>query len=197
MGTALMVVDLQNDFLGPYFSSIENAEPIIKQLVSGINEISCLFREAGLPVFFIRMIYKADGNNWTLRMKDLNTPYCIEGTPGSSFFQGLNIEKSDILITKVRYSAFYGTNLDDILRKKSIDTLVITGMNTHACVRATVIDAFERDYRIFLPLELVNSYNIPLHEQTIAYLQNRVVALTSMKDIKERILKKDFTFKFS
>jgi nicotinamidase-related amidase len=197
MGTALVVVDLQNDFINADFIDKESAENIKKRLVAGINDITPLFRHAKLPVIFVRMIYKMDGSNWTLRMKDLNWPYCIENTPGSQFFEGLKIEESDIIVTKDRYSAFYNTNLWEILQQKSVDTLVITGMNTHACVRATVIDAFMMDYRVFLPIELVDSYDRSRHESAIAYLRNRVVALTKVQEIKERIFRNDFTFKFT
>jgi isochorismate hydrolase len=70
-------------------------------------------------------------------------------------------------------------------------------MNTHACIRATVIDAFMMDYRIFLPIELVDSYDSTRHASTIAYLKNRVVALTNVQEIKERISGNNFIFKFT
>ena len=197
MGAALLVIDLQNGFVGPYFTDEESAKRIKNKMVLGINEATDLFRKAGKPVIFIQMIYKADKSNWTLRMKDVNSPYCIENTPEIMFFDGLIVEKSDIIITKERYSAFFNTNLDEILRKESINSLVITGMNTHACVRSTVIDAYERNYRVLLPLELVDSYNSALHDQTISYFDNRVVSIISMEELKKRLAKNDFDFRFT
>ncbi|MDR2480267.1 MAG: cysteine hydrolase [Treponema sp.] len=197
MQTALLVIDLQNDFVGPGFTDAESAEKIKKRLVPGINTATSLFRTAGNPVIFVKMIYKKDKSNWTLRMKDLDWPYCIEDTPGSGFFEGLQTEKTDIIVTKDRYSAFYTTDLDHFLRKNSINTLVITGMNTHACVRSTVMDAFERDYRVFIPGELVDSYNPVLHTQSLAYLENRLAALISFEELRTRIATNDFTFQFT
>jgi len=74
------------------------------------------------------------------------TPFA--GTEGSKILPELKQAASDHVVFKKRYSAFYGTGLDDLLAALGARALVIGGINTHACVRTTVIDAYQRDYDV-------------------------------------------------
>ena len=71
------------------------------------------------------------------------------------------------MITKRRYSAFVGTDLDLILRDNHIDTLVLTGTKTNVCIRATAQDAFEHNYRVIVPRECVSTDKPHLHEANL------------------------------
>lgn len=110
--------------------------------------------------------------------------------------EGLDIKPEDKIVAKTRYSGFYRTELDKILLSLSVDALAICGINTHACVRSTIVDAFMRDYRVFLPLECVDSYDIEQHKNTVHYLSNRLAKVLSLRDLIERLKKADYTFQF-
>jgi len=61
----------------------------------------------------------------------------------------------EVVIRKPRRSAFFGTMLDSLLRERGVDTVIVTGMVTSGCVRATVVDAFQRDFHVVVPEECV------------------------------------------
>jgi ureidoacrylate peracid hydrolase len=69
------------------------------------------------------------------------------GAPGTEFDPCLDAQPGDLEIVKPRYSAFFGTRLDEILRGRGIDTVVVLGLTTNVCVQSTARDAWQRDYR--------------------------------------------------
>ncbi|GAH09046.1 unnamed protein product, partial [marine sediment metagenome] len=99
-----------------------------------------------------------------------NMYWTIKGTDGCRVLKELDKRNTDIEIIKKRYSAFFGTNLDSILTKSKAQTLLLAGVNTHACVRMTAIDAFQRDYNVLIALDCIDSYNKEYHEVSLKYL---------------------------
>lgn len=196
MSLAIIVVDLQKDFFDKDFRDQERAKRVKLSLIENINQLLGAGRERAVPIIFVVSSYSPDRSNWTLRMRDRNFPVCITGTEGEQMVEGLDINPEDQIIIKTRYSGFYRTELDKTLLSLSVDTLVICGINTHACVRSTIVDAFMRDYRIFLPLECVDSYDIEQHENSIHYLSNRLAKVLSLRDLVERLRNADYTFHF-
>jgi isochorismate hydrolase len=79
----------------------------------------------------------------------------------------------------------------------AIDTLIIGGINTHACIRTSAVDAFMRDYRVIIPEECVVSYNPEYHETSMKYFSKRIAMVLGLDSLIERIEKIDFTFQFS
>jgi isochorismate hydrolase len=78
------------------------------------------------------------------------------------------------VIVKKRYSAFYGTGLDETLADIDADAIVLAGINTHACIRTTAIDAYQRDWTVVLALDCVDSYDREHHEVSLRYLRDRM-----------------------
>jgi ureidoacrylate peracid hydrolase len=72
----------------------------------------------------------------------------IAGTKNVEIYEGLKPHPGDLVVAKPRYSAFYGTDLEAILRSKNIDTLIISGTVTNVCCDSTARDAFSRDYKV-------------------------------------------------
>jgi isochorismate hydrolase len=75
------------------------------------------------------------------------------GQRTGNFFRRLKIESKDTILPKKRYSAFYETDLDSILRSKGIQDLIISGVMTNLCCETTARDAFMRDYRVFFLID--------------------------------------------
>ncbi len=139
--TALVVVDMVRDFTQPdglvYYAQNAEVLPVIGKVVD-------YFHKTDRPVIFMRHSYRAgkfDRNLVTMR------PNCIEGTGGDEIDPSLTVLDSDYQIKKRRYSAFFGTDLDLVLRENKIERLVIVGTKTNNCIRATVTDAHYLDYR--------------------------------------------------
>ena len=87
------------------------------------------------------------------------------------------------MIVKKRYSAFFGTDLDARLSKIRPDVLVIAGVNTHACVRMTAIDAYQRDYDVIVAAECVASSDPGHRDVTLRYLDGNIARVLPTADV--------------
>ena len=158
--TALLVIDMQNAWLRPG-SPLE--APNGRALIPDLNRLIQACREKGIPIIFTRHAHRQDGSDMGL-FKDFIPEMAtgsalIEGTPEVEIYGEMNHQKSDIVITKQAYSAFYGTNLDLILRTKGIDTLIIGGIITWACCESTARDARHRNYKVIFPSDGTATYD--------------------------------------
>jgi maleamate amidohydrolase len=196
MAAALLVIDLQKDFFEKEYSDQVKSENIKKNLGNNINHLLGAARKSQIPIIFVLTSLLPDQSNWNLRMKDIKSAVCLKGTDGEALISSVKIEENDICIFKERYSAFYKTNLEEILFKQSIKSLIICGINTHACVRTTAIDAFMRDYRVFIPIECVASYEIEQHESSLKYMSKRIAKVLSLQEMIDRIRETNFDFRF-
>ena len=162
--TALIVVDMQNAYASPggYLDlagfDITGAPPAIAR----IQEATALARAAGMPVVFFQNGWdpgyvEAGGPgspNWhksnalkTMRRRpELHGKLLAKGGWDYALVQELQPQPGDIVVSKPRYSAFFNTNLDSLLRSRGIRTLVFTGIATNVCVESTLRDGFFLEY---------------------------------------------------
>ena len=157
-------------------------------LVLATNRLVGSFRQSNQPIIWIRQEFKGDLSDAFLEMRKRDVRVTISGTPGAAFLDGLDVTPADRVIVKKRYSAFFGTELDDVLAGLRPDALVIGGVNTHACVRTTVIDAYQRDYEVIVASECVASYDEEHHEVTKRYLNGGIARFLSNAEIDELLL---------
>ena len=140
--TALVVVDMVRDFTDPaglvYYPQNREILPRIARAVE-------YCRSRGILIVFMQHCYrkdKYDRNLATMR------PNCLEGSGGEEIDPMLKVDPvKDYVIKKRRYSAFFGTDLDLVLRERGVRNLVVVGTKTNCCIRATVTDAYNLDYR--------------------------------------------------
>lgn len=147
--TALIIVDMVYDFTNPqglvYYP--QNRE-ILPKIVSVLD----MCRVHHLPIIFLQHSYRAgkfDKNLENMR------PNCIEGTGGDQIDEMLTVEDEDYVIKKRRYSGFFGTDLDMVLRENNVKNVIIVGTKTNCCIRATVTDAYYLDYMPYVVEECV------------------------------------------
>lgn len=151
MKQALLVIDMQNGFLNPESPlCIRGA----RATVPACARVIAACREAGVPVVFINRAYRADGSD----VEHTRYQVWAQGgrplTPGST--GPLSVENppefgrraEDYEIVKPRYSAFFQTALDLLLRRLGVDTVILTGTTTPNCIRTTCYDAISLDYRV-------------------------------------------------
>jgi nicotinamidase-related amidase len=110
----------------------------------------------------------------------------IEGTFGSKILEELQQLSDEREIIKKRYSAFFHTELDDLLKRLNPAFLVLAGVNTHACIRTAAIDAYQLDYRVQIISDCVASADQRHHDVTLDYLER------ISKVVKLDIFKKEF-----
>lgn len=178
---ALLLIDMLGDFLDRWPAGERRA------LIASTNALVALFRQRGLPVIWVRQEFKADLSDAFLDMRKRAISITIEGTRGAEIADELDWRETDTTIIKKRYSAFYGTGLDSLLARICPDTLVIAGINTHACIRMTVIDAYQRDYEVLIASDCVDSYDREHAKVTLEYLADKIALLRTNEEIAARL----------
>jgi nicotinamidase-related amidase len=138
--SALIVVDMVKDFTDPEGLVFY---PENRVILPRIREVVQNCRERGFVIVFMQHCYRKDKPDKNLiNMR----PNCIEGTGGEEIDPMLEVMPSDYVIKKRRYSAFFGTDLDLVLRENGVKEVVVVGTKTNCCIRATVTDAYYLDY---------------------------------------------------
>jgi len=150
---ALIVVDVQNDFCASegYFGRTNQDLSMIQRMVPRLVRFIDEARRAGVMVVFIRSIYDAPFLSGPMKERNVRRGLveqrCLSGTWGADFYR-VRPEPGEVIITKHRYSAFHGTELDGVLRSAGIRTTIVTGVTTNVCVESTARDAYFHDYYV-------------------------------------------------
>src|SRR2546430_7101471 len=140
MKAAILLIDLLEDYF-QYGRLKANRST----LVSHINALTSIGRASHLPISWVRQAFKADLSDAFVWMRKTQAAVTIENTPGSQLLNELERDPTDLEVVKKRYSAFFHTNLDELLQTLAADLLIIGGVNTHACVRMAVVFASSRE----------------------------------------------------
>lgn len=162
--TALLVIDMQNDFLLP---DAPVHTPGGLALVPVIGALARQARAREFPVVFTQEMHRADHSDFGIELT-FEPPHCLEGTSGADIVAGLGPEPGDVRITgKRRYDAFLGTDLDLALRVRGVENLLVTGVCTDICVISTVHHARNLDYRCFVLSDAVAGTTPERHEAAL------------------------------
>lgn len=177
--TALVVVDLQNDYCHPEGSFAKRGANLVpgfpEQVCSRLQALLTAARVRDTPTFFIRTEHGPWSNapSWLERLRGTRSatelPVCAEGGWGAEFFGVLPCAR-DRIVVKHRYSAFVDTPLPLYLRSAGVETLLITGVATNVCVESTARDAFMRDYRVVTVSDCCAANSIEEHEAALGNL---------------------------
>ncbi len=173
----LIVIDMLRDFL-------EAWEPGKReQLVHSINELAAVLRSRSHPLIWVRQEFEPDLSDAFPEMRAKGIRVTIKGTPGCEIIPELSITPADTILVKKRYSAFYGTTLDKLLAQLRPDAIILAGINTHACIRTTAIDAYQRDWPVILAGDCIDSYDREHHEISLRYLNDKIATVMSNDEI--------------
>jgi nicotinamidase-related amidase len=185
---ALLVVDMQRDFctpggafdkLGVDISMYPPMVPRLARLIDGA-------RAAGVPVFYIQMTVLPGRISdspaqirFNLRLhlgsEGVVEPldYTPDGSEGQQIIPELAPRDGDVVVKKYRSSAFWGTNLDLLLRANGIKTCVVSGCTTEGCVESTARDAMFGDYYVVIPEDCVASDDRAQHDASLLLMRHR------------------------
>ena len=180
--TALVMVDLQNDFVHPDGWVAKQQVPGflgdtgIAEVVERSRELLAAARRADVLRVFVRML--GDDRYLSGPWKALYArnhghvrPPCVyEGTWGADWLDGLGPDGGDreMVVDKHRYSAFIGTRLDLVLRSHAVRTIVVCGVATSGCVESTIRDGFMCDYYTVIAGDACGDYETARHEATLS-----------------------------
>ena len=189
--TAVIVIDMQNDFGAEKGMFACAGIPIdaIQSAVVPTARVLAAARPAGIKVVYLKMQFEPDlsdagGPEAPNRVRHLRigvgsgvdapdgseSRILIRDTWNTAILPALEPEDGDLVVPKHRFSGFFETNLDELLKEHGIETLVFTGCTTSVCVESTVRDAFFRDYRLVV-LEDCTAEPMGTHESTLRLVE--------------------------
>lgn len=174
---SLLVIDLLNDFLDRWPAASR------KRLLDSTRQLVETMRARKLPVIWVRQEFEPDLSDAFAEMREKGIRVTIRGSPGAQIVSELAPAAGEPMIVKKRYSAFFGTTLDELLATLRPDALILAGINTHACIRMTAIDAYQRDWRVLLAADCIASYDQEHHEVSLRYMQGKIAELITNGEI--------------
>ena len=175
---------MQNDFVFPDSPAYVNGT---EKIIPKIKEILNIFRERKLPIFHLKREYLPDGSNVeNFRLKDFKNgkSYVVKGTKGAEIVEELKPIPNEYVIVKPRFSAFMNTQLDFILRRLNIETLVVCGTQYPNCIRATVFDAISYDYNVILLIDATSAQTEEIANANIIDIKNIGVNCLTVNEFK-------------
>lgn len=192
--TAVLVVDLQNDFcdpdgaMGRLGADVGANVEVVRKVVPFLAAA----RRAGCLIVFVRQIADELTTSPARRarmatMGRTSQTVCASGTWGAELHPALTIEAGDVVIDKTRYSAFVGTPLDLVLRSQGRDHVVVVGTAANVCVDSTARDAYMRDYHVIVPRDLVGHTKGHLADAALENLAIYFADVTTADALRRRI----------
>jgi nicotinamidase-related amidase len=185
--SALVVVDMQRDFCqtGGAFDRLGVDISMYPPVIPRIARLLQAARGAGVQVIYIQMTVLPGRKSespaqirFNLRMHLAQTAgealgYTTDGSPGQEILPELAPADGDLVVKKYRSSAFWGTNLDLLLRSNGIKSLIVTGCTTEGCVESTARDALFNDYYVVVVEDCVASDDAAQHEASLLLMRHR------------------------
>lgn len=172
----VIVVDAQKAFASRDGSLADAGTEVSAavETVPAIRELLARVRKAGLPVFFTRSVRHPDGRDAPGRNVSVvpeiyrdREPICLRGTPDVEYVDGLEPEPDEYEVTKQRYDAFEGSNLERWLRTEAVGTVLLCGFMTNGCVEATARSAYERRFNVVLADDCAASITERAHRAAV------------------------------
>lgn len=159
---AVLVVDMLNDFVTGALKCDRGLKIVPKtaELLNGC-------REKGIPVIFCNDAH-IKGIDHELKLWG---NHAIAGTEGAEVIPELQLCAKDYVVPKRRYSGFFHTDLDLLLKELGVDTVIMTGLHTHMCVRHTSADAYQLGYSVVVAKDATDSFTQEDYDYGIKYLK--------------------------
>jgi nicotinamidase-related amidase len=177
--SALLIVDMQQFFMNPASLTFTCGGPAI---LPTVKKLQSAFREAGRPVIYTRHVHHPGLLDAGI-MEWWWEGMCLEGSAESEIHPEIAPLPGEKVILKHRYSAFYNTDLETILRCLKIEDLVISGLMTNMCCESTTRDAYYRDYRVFFLADGTGTINEEMHLASLLNLAFGFAYITTAEDV--------------
>lgn len=188
---ALIVVDMQNDFILPQGIMAKQGHPLddLEAFVERVASLMKMCKGKNIPIIATRHIIRENvhgqavgGGIWVEMRPFLKVGGLRQGTWGAEIIDGLPVP--DYIIDKPRFSAFYGTSLECLLRGLHTEVIIFSGVATNVCVESTIRDAFFRDFRVITIEDCVAAFTREAHEASLPMIRflGAVISLNELSD---------------
>lgn len=183
---AILVIDMQNDFVDPKGKLCVDGA---KATIPAINDLIAYGRSQNWKVVWITRDHRTSGVDVDAPriplFTDGQTGYCVPGTWGGALADGLKPEKDDLMSPKFRNSAFFNTNLDLMLRRMGVHTVVLAGTQYPNCVRGTANDAMSYDYETVICTDACSAKTPEVAKANIFDMKNMGIKCISLEEVKK------------
>jgi biuret amidohydrolase len=168
---ALLVIDVQHDF-------IDEGAPVHcvggREMLPKVRRLVDACRDAGIPVIYTQEVHRPTRIDMGRELDGDEPDHCLLGSPGVEIVEEVAPEPGDIVVTKARYNAFMGTDLEFVLNGLGVrphDTLILCGDATNVCVHYTAAEAHQRDYRLKVVEDCCAGSSPEAHEAALAQIE--------------------------
>ena len=181
---ALVLVDMIRGFTDPACALGSESTAV----VDANRKLLQAFRERKLPVFFTTVIYRDAEQAKVFRQRVPALNVLTPDSPWVRIDERLAPLPGETIVEKLFASAFFGTELDRLLRAQEVDSLVVTGMTTSGCVRATAVDGLQHGYRVVVPREAVGDRNAAAHAANLFDLNAKYADVFELDEVLSRLV---------
>ncbi|MFH1058723.1 MAG: isochorismatase family cysteine hydrolase [Pseudomonadota bacterium] len=161
---ALLVIDMLNDFMTPAGALYCGDQAA--RIIPRVQDLLARHRREGSLIVFVADQHPPDDQEFALF-----PPHCVRGTPGADLIEGLDVRPGEHFVAKHRYSALFGTDLEDILRREGVEEIHLSGVCTSICVMETCSDLRNRDQAVVVHREAVADFDPQAHEFALKRMQ--------------------------
>ena len=176
---ALLLVDLMRGFTDPACPLGTDCPSVVEASARLLG----LFRKRAWPVFFTAVLYRRPGEARVFRSRIDALNLLQPDSPWVEIDGRLTPHDDEPVIEKHWASAFFGTDLAQRLAETRADSLVVAGLTTSGCVRATAVDGLQHDYRVAVPREAVGDRNAQAHEANLFDLDAKYADVVSLEEL--------------
>ncbi|TXG68957.1 hypothetical protein EZV62_003892 [Acer yangbiense] len=182
--TALLVIDMQNDFvLDDGLMRVDGGKAIVPNVIKAVH----IARQRGILVVWVVREHDPQGRDAELFRQHLYSPGKVgptsKGSPGAELVDGLVIKEGDYKLVKTRFSAFFATHLHSFLHSEGIHNVVVVGVQTPNCIRQTVFDAVALDYQsVTVIVDATAAATPDIHAANIFDMKNVGVATPTLQE---------------
>ncbi len=184
---ALIIVDMQNDFVLPDAPAVVSGA---YDTIPKIQGILRFFRNKKWPVFHVTREHRINGSDIEINRLEgfLKGPkIAVSGTKGCEIIEELKPIEGEYHVVKKRFSAFMNTELDFMLRRLGVNDIVVCGTQYPNCIRATIYDGVSYGYRVVLIIDATSAETPEIAQANINDIRNIGVPCLSVKEFIERI----------
>lgn len=185
---ALILVDLIKGFTDPACPLGSESRAV----VAANAQLLAAFRAAALPVFFTTVVYHRPEQARVFRARIGALNLLTPDSPWVQVDEALKPEPGEPVIEKQWASSFFGTDLAAQLQAAGVDSLVVTGLTTSGCVRATVVDGLQYDYPVVVPREAVGDRNAAAHAANLHDLHAKYAEVQSLAEVLAALGRQSF-----
>ena len=176
---ALLIVDVINGFTDPTCPLGSEAASVVEANC----QLMDIFHSNHRPIYLTTVVYDNDDQASIFRARVPALNVLKRGSHWCEIDPRLPLSSSDTMIEKTHASAFHGTNLADQLRNEGVDSLVVAGLTTSGCVRASAVDGLQHNFKVVVPKEATGDRDPSAHQANLYDLNAKYVDVLGLEEV--------------